>query len=352
MVRLAELGDVVGLNDRAARGQPLEPLTTTLRDDTKIRLRPIQPQDKQRIALALELLSPHSRYLRFHATVDELTEEQLRFTTEVDHIDRVAWIALDAQTLEAPAIALGQYARLEGAHEVAEASITVLDDYQGKGLGTMMLAILSEVALANGIEVFRNYVLAENDTMLELFDQLGAERQPITSEVQEVDLRLPRELDDLPDTPAGRAFHALADPTAHRSVLAAILPPVWVRRLRRHREPLPPPTPVVPHWRERGPFGDWIDAALAEANEADEASEIDGADQASAIDGADEASAIDGADEASAIDGADEASAIDGADQASEIDGADQASADADETGSAAAGAAEDREVPPLGARG
>jgi GNAT superfamily N-acetyltransferase len=268
MVRLTELGDVVGTNAAAAAGRSYEPLTATLRDGTQVALRPIQPDDKPRLQGALQLLSPRSRYLRFHARLDHLTDEQLRYATEVDHRDHVAWLVLDVDHPDVPAIALGQYARLETNPRVAEASITVIDRYQARGLGTMLLAILAEVAITNGIEVFRNYVLADNDAMLELFDQLGAERQPITSEVQEVDLRLPRQLADLPDTPAGRAIRALADEGSHHSSLAAVTPPVWIQRLRRRRAaPKEPPTPAVPHWRERGPFADWIDAALADADE-------------------------------------------------------------------------------------
>jgi GNAT superfamily N-acetyltransferase len=268
MVRLAELGDVVGINDAAAEQRAFDPLTATLRDGTHVHLRPIGPDDRERLQGALQLLSPRSRYLRFHARVDHLTDAQLRFTTDIDHRDRVAWLALDADHPDVPAIALGQYARLETNRRVAEASITVIDHYQGRGLGTILLALLAEVAIAHGIEVFRNYVLADNVTMLELFDQLGAERQPITSEVQEVDLRLPKRLADLPDTPAGRAIRALADEHAHHSSLATVTPPLWIQRLRRRRAPKEPPTPAVPHWRERGPFADWIDAALADADEA------------------------------------------------------------------------------------
>jgi ribosomal protein S18 acetylase RimI-like enzyme len=298
MVRLAELGDVVGVNVAAAEGRAVEPLTAILRDGTHVQLRPIRPDDGERLQGALQLLSPRSRYLRFHARVDHLSDEQVRYTTEADHRDRVAWLVLDADHPDVPAVGLGQYARLDTNERVAEASITVIDRYQGRGLGTMLLALLAEVAIANGIEVFRNYVLADNDTMLELFDQLGAERQPITSEVQEVDLRLPRRLADLPDTPAGRAIRALADEGAHHSSLASVTPPVWVQRLRRRLAPKEPPTPAVPHWRERGPFGDWIDAALADADAAGDAARAD-VDDAALAD-ADDVARVDEADEAPA----------------------------------------------------
>jgi ribosomal protein S18 acetylase RimI-like enzyme len=278
MVRLKELGDVVRLTQAAARGEQPEPLEMTLRDSTRAQLRPIQPEDKGRLQQGLQLLSPRSRFLRFHARIDHLTDDQLAYATEIDHHDHVAWVALDADHPEVPGMALGQYVRLEGSPHVAEAAITVVDHYQGRGLGTIMLALLAEVALANDIQVFRNYVLADNDAMLELFDQLGAERELITDGVYEVDFRLPEDLADLPDTPAGRAVRELAKQDAPGSLLAAIAPPVWVQRWRRRRDVPDEPMPMVPDWPERGPFGDWVDAALEDARDPDD--EHDGHDPA------------------------------------------------------------------------
>lgn len=265
MVRMPELGDVTAVTEAAARGGEVTPLHIALRDGTRATLRPIRPDDKDRLQAGLQLLSPRSRLLRFHTRIERLTEEQLRYATEIDHRGHVAWIALDADDPEAPGMALGQYVRSTSASHVAEAAITVVDDYQGRGLGTIMLAILAEVALANGVRVFRNYVLADNDAMLELFDQLGAERQLITSNVYEVDLPLPEDLLDLPDTPAGRAIRALAGDRAPGSLLASVLPPVWIERLRHRRTGHEPATPLIPDWPERGPFADWLDAAFEDA---------------------------------------------------------------------------------------
>lgn len=272
MVALPELGDVVEATRAAARGETVEPLELTLRDGSRAALRPIRPDDKDRLQQGLQLLSPRSRLLRFHQRIEHLTEEQLRYATEIDHHDHVAWLALDADRPERPGMALGQFVRKPDAPRVAEAAITVVDRYQGLGLGTIMLALLFEVARAHGITVFRNYVLADNDTMLELFDQLGAERQLLTRNVYEVDLALPDDPADLPDTPAGRAIRALAGEPGPASMLAAIAPPVWIQRLRRRRAVTTsePPTPFTPDWPERGPFGDWLDEAFRQAEEPDE----------------------------------------------------------------------------------
>ena len=97
-----------------------------------------------------------------------------------------------------------------GEPEVAEAAITVLDHYQGRGLGTVLLGFLARSARENGIKVFRNYVLSDNVAMLELFDQLGAGRELEGGGVYRVDVPIPEDPDDLPDTPAGRVLKAMA----------------------------------------------------------------------------------------------------------------------------------------------
>jgi GNAT superfamily N-acetyltransferase len=256
------------LREAAAAGEQVDPIGVELRDGSWALCRPIRPTDKDRLRTGLDWLSPRSRELAFHVPLHRLTEEQLRYVTEIDHRDHVAWVALDPDDLDAPGMGIGRYVRLRHDPAVAEAAITVLDRYQGRGLGTLLLALLTRSALANGIRVFRNYVLADNETMLELFAQLGATRQPLTSRVYEVDFPLPDDVADLPDTPAGRAMRTLAT-TEGGPQLALTLPPVWGERLRERGEDAatladrpPPEPPLLEPWRERGPFADWLDEAL------------------------------------------------------------------------------------------
>jgi GNAT superfamily N-acetyltransferase len=256
------------LREAAAAREEVDPIGIELRDGSWALCRPIRPTDKDRLRIGLDWLSPRSRELAFHVPLHRLTEDQLRYVTEIDHRDHVAWVALDPDDLDAPGMGIGRYVRLRHDPAVAEAAITVLDRYQGRGLGTLLLALLTGSALANGIRVFRNYVLADNDTMLELFAQLGATRQLLTRRVYEVDFALPDDVADLPDTPAGRAMRAFAA-TDGGPELALTLPPVWVERLRARGEdaatlahrPEPEP-PLLEPWRERGPFADWLDDAL------------------------------------------------------------------------------------------
>jgi GNAT superfamily N-acetyltransferase len=263
------LDHAIELLDQAAEGREVDPFGVELRDGSWALLRPIRPTDKARLRRGLDWLSPRSRELAFHLPVNDLTDEQLRYVTEIDHAHHVAWVALDPDDLDAPGMGIGRYVRLRRDPQVAEAAITVVDRYQGRGLGTLLLALLVRSARHHGIEVFRNYVLADNATMLGMFEELGATSERIDRRVLQVDFELPDDIDTLPDTPAGRAMRAFA--SRHDGPqLAFTLPPVWVQRLEAHGEDVATAAkraaeePTATPWRERGPFAHWLDAVLDE----------------------------------------------------------------------------------------
>lgn len=206
-----------------------------LRDGTAVLLRAIRPDDRTRLAEGLRRLSPASRYLRFHTVVDELTDAQLDALTDVDHVDHEAVVALDRTHPERPGVGVARYLRDRAEPEVAEAAMTVADEYHGQGAGTLLLGALAGRARANAVRTFRSYVLDGNVGMLRVFDDLGASRRRDPSGVWCIDLAVP-DADPtdpiaVPDTPAGRAFLAMA---SEERTLASILPPVW-SRLRRRR---------------------------------------------------------------------------------------------------------------------
>jgi len=127
-----------------------------LRDGTRVRLRPILPEDKAVLVEGFRRLSPESRYRRFMAPIQELTDDELRYLTEIDYVDHFAWLALDLEQPGHPGIGVGRYVRIPEEPDVAEAAVTVVDDYyQGRGVGTLLLEALGAVALENGIRRFR-----------------------------------------------------------------------------------------------------------------------------------------------------------------------------------------------------
>lgn len=154
------------------------PRRATLRDGTPVELRFVRPEDKDELARRFAGLSAESRRNRFHAPVVALSPAMLRYLTEVDGRDHVCVVATtDSLDLkEERGLGVARFVRLAGEPEVAEAAVTVADEAQGQGLGTLLLAALAELARARGLRAFRGHVLASNGPALELFERLGAKR--------------------------------------------------------------------------------------------------------------------------------------------------------------------------------
>jgi RimJ/RimL family protein N-acetyltransferase len=196
-----------GVARRIANPLRLEQYRTNLRDGTPVLVRPIRPDDKDLVRRGFDRLSPASRYQRFLAPVDELTEAELKYLTEIDYLDHFAWAALRADRVD-EGMGVARYIRLKDEPEIAEAAVTVVDEYQGRGLGTLLLALLGAAALAAGIRFFRAYVLAENVPMRDLLDSLGARTEFDSPGLVRFDVPLDPQL--LPDSPAGRVLKAVA----------------------------------------------------------------------------------------------------------------------------------------------
>jgi GNAT superfamily N-acetyltransferase len=133
-------------------------------------VRSIQPDDKDASQGAIARLSEQSRYQRFMSSINELSESQLRYLTEVDHHDHEALIAFDGKS--GLGVGVGRCVRLDDGTS-AEAAVTVVDDWQGRGLGTALCRLLAERAREVGIERFTALLLATNDRMHDVLASLG-----------------------------------------------------------------------------------------------------------------------------------------------------------------------------------
>ena len=149
-------------------------LRLTLRDGRPVALRPVVPSDRDRLREGFEALSVASRRLRFLGAVSNLSDAQLRYLTEIDHVNHVAWGALDLADPEAPGFGVGRFIRLADRPEVAEFSLTVLDTAQGLGVGQLLLATLAVVGPTLDVRVLRGVVGRENDRMTTWMYRLGA----------------------------------------------------------------------------------------------------------------------------------------------------------------------------------
>lgn len=151
-----------------------------LADGTRVTLRFIRPEDADELRRAFSKLSVRSRYQRFFAVIPALSEEMIRYLTQVDGDHHVAIVATtDSHDLKSEiGLGVARYVRLEGEPEVAEAAVTVVDDAQNKGLGHLLVRALARVARERGVHSFRGTVLAENLRMRHMLAEVGAKLHP------------------------------------------------------------------------------------------------------------------------------------------------------------------------------
>jgi RimJ/RimL family protein N-acetyltransferase len=144
-----------------------------LRDGSVIHIRPIMPEDRALLEQGFEQLSDESRYKRFLHPIKRLGRRELDYFTRVDHKDHEALIALGPHGTEPVGVA--RYVRLEDP-ERAEVAIAVVDAWQGKGVGTVLLHELVERAKAAGVRRFSAICLADNANVIDLLSRLGSTR--------------------------------------------------------------------------------------------------------------------------------------------------------------------------------
>ena len=168
---------------------------------TDLDIRPIRADDKAQLKAGFERLSQTSRYRRFLSPHDELSDEELRYFTEIDHHDHEALVAINPHTGEGVGVA--RYVRSEEDPHVAELAVAVVDDWQRRGVGTRLATALADRAREEGITAFTGLVLADNQLMLNLADELGQARTG-PSEHGTVELAI-----DLPERGAGQLMRWL-----------------------------------------------------------------------------------------------------------------------------------------------
>ncbi|MFT4395845.1 GNAT family N-acetyltransferase [Gordonia lacunae] len=140
-------------------------------DGGVVHLRPIVPDDADRIVAFHSKLSERTRYMRYFGPTPTLPPREVARMTTVDHQQRVAIVA----ELGGEIIAVGIYEGLgfDGKPESAEVAFVVADEHQGRGLGPILLEHLAGAAAENGFTRFEAEVLSENPNMVAVFRDAG-----------------------------------------------------------------------------------------------------------------------------------------------------------------------------------
>lgn len=140
-------------------------------------LRRIGPADEARMREGIRQLSPRSRYLRFFTGGASPPDWVIDRLLDVDGHRHLAWGALDTSADPAqaagPAIGAVHAFRSDDQSGCAEFSVAVLDEWQGRGVGRLLTAVLLLEAQQQGIACLQAETLRENDGAIEFITALG-----------------------------------------------------------------------------------------------------------------------------------------------------------------------------------
>jgi RimJ/RimL family protein N-acetyltransferase len=150
-----------------------------LHNGAEVTIRPIGAEDKPLLEAGMAALSAESAYRRFLAPKKRLTAPELRYLTEVDFRDHVAYVAVsasDPQTL----LGVARWIRGADAPDTAEIAFLVSDRLHREGLGAALVSALADAARARGVVRFVATMLPHNTAAHRLLARLG----PVTTRVE------------------------------------------------------------------------------------------------------------------------------------------------------------------------
>jgi GNAT superfamily N-acetyltransferase len=140
-----------------------------LRDGTTAQIRLLTPADGDRLRRFHAGLSMESTRMRYFVSKPTLTDKDVKWLTDVDIVNRCALVAIEHDEI----IAVGRWMRPREGSDDAEVAFITADNQQGRGIGTLLLSMLIELAPEYGITAFTASVLFENHPMMHVFRECG-----------------------------------------------------------------------------------------------------------------------------------------------------------------------------------
>jgi len=146
-----------------------------LRDGRRVAIRALRPNDEAALTEAVEGLSAESLHRRFFAVKRNFSDREKAFFLHVDFVNHVALVAEIADGPDVKIIGGARY--VVSSLGSAEVAFAIVDEFQGQGLGTLLMRHLLTLARAGGLDTLVAEVLAENAAMLKVFEKSGLQLQ-------------------------------------------------------------------------------------------------------------------------------------------------------------------------------
>jgi len=142
-----------------------------LRDGRRMEVRALRPDDRAGLLAAVGRVAAPSLYRRFLGAKHGFTEQEVAFFSDVDFVNHVALVAVMPEHGRETIVGGARYIVAEPGQ--AEVAFTVVDDYQGLGIGAALMSHLAAIARAAGIRELIADVLSDNAAMLAVFKKSG-----------------------------------------------------------------------------------------------------------------------------------------------------------------------------------
>lgn len=170
-----------------------------VKDNTYLCFKTLGKDDREKFIEGFSKLSQKTIYKRFFGFMKELTNKQIADFLDTDKKDHIAWVAFDFVGDEAIGVGVGRFKRSKTNPKEAEMALTVIDEYQGKGAGAVLLAILYYLASKSGIDTLTGIILPVNAKLIRRFRDLGATIIRVRNEY-EMTLPIFKDFDKIPNS--------------------------------------------------------------------------------------------------------------------------------------------------------
>ncbi|MBO4223092.1 GNAT family N-acetyltransferase [Bradyrhizobium neotropicale] len=142
-----------------------------LNDGSRIEIRSLRPDDEVDMLAAVGRASTQSLQRRFFAVKRGFSEKERAFFMHIDFRNHVALVALIEEAGRPAIVGGGRYVVFEPGR--AEMAFVVVDAWQGRGIGSILMRHLVGVARNAGLQELTAEVLPENAAMLKVFGKFG-----------------------------------------------------------------------------------------------------------------------------------------------------------------------------------